>query len=126
MTKYRSLLNPPPVKRTEVVGKSLTVPNQTMSIREMINRHQKGLPLSGYGTAIPHGENIHGIPFARLDLTEQHAILQDAENTINAINERKKKSEADKAELKRQEEIKAAAEQMIREMKPKTDEGGPQ
>lgn len=63
-------------RRTEYPP-SLTIPDQTMPIREILERYARGLPISGQTSdPIYLGEEGLGIDARQLDLTEKQQILQ--------------------------------------------------
>nr|WAE43927.1 MAG: hypothetical protein [Microviridae sp.] len=84
-------------------GKSLTIPDQSMTIREMIRRHLSGIPIQGNARQpIYNGDTYLPDP-KTLDLVEIQDIIQKSRQTIKSANDlliAKKKLEADK----RQEE----------------------
>lgn len=72
---------------------SKTIPDQSMSIPELIKRYASGLPLGGqkvpmYDTDDTH-DILNGRPFASYDLSEQHNIVKNAkqeyQETINRL-----------------------------------------
>jgi len=54
-------------------GPSLTVPDQTMSIKEILDRYARGLPMEGK-VPIYEGEDGDGIDPRRLDLSERQEL----------------------------------------------------
>ena len=50
--KIYSILNRPNYQGRKLPGNSETIPDQTMSIREILERHSKGLPISDSKTPI--------------------------------------------------------------------------
>lgn len=79
---------------------SKTIPDQTMSIPELIRRYAQGLPLGAprVGTYLEEGEHdiLNGKSMAQLDLSEQHAIIKsvkdDYKETTERIRQSRKKS----------------------------------
>ena len=60
---------------------SMTIPDQTMSIPELIRRYANGQSLGGVKTPIYEENDIlNGRPFASFDLSEQHDIVRNAKN----------------------------------------------
>jgi hypothetical protein len=68
---------------------SLTVPDQTMSIREILQRYSRGLPIGGRLDVYYDEED--DLPDPRtLDLAERQEIAENYNNEINEIKSRKK------------------------------------
>jgi hypothetical protein len=67
-------------------GPSLTIPDQTMSIREIVDRYAKGLPIDGARTPIWDEEN--DLPNWRtLDLAERQELAQQYEQELQHIKQ---------------------------------------
>lgn len=73
---------------------SKTIPDQTMSIREIVARFQRGLPIDAGKVPIYHGEDIELPDIRKLDLVEiqemKQQIGEDITNLENQYNELKK------------------------------------
>jgi hypothetical protein len=78
-------------------GESKTVPDQSMSLRELLIRYAKGLPLEGQKTPIWEGEEGFEVDPETLDLAEREELAEKAREELKAINERVK----DEVEKKR-------------------------
>lgn len=65
-------------------GVSLTIPDQTLSIRQILERHSRGLPIEGWRTPIWDGEDNDLPDIRTLDLAERqelaHLYAQELEN----------------------------------------------
>jgi len=76
---------------------SKTIPDQTLSIPELIRRYASGQSLGG-GRIPIYEENdmLNGRPFASFDLSEQHDIVRNAKNeyqeTIDRLRNSKKQT----------------------------------
>jgi len=58
---------------------SKTIPDQTLSIPELIRRYASGQSLQGGRTPIyEENDMLNGRPFASFDLSEQHDIIRNA------------------------------------------------
>lgn len=76
---------------------SMTIPDQAMSIPEMIKRYASGLPLGGARVPFyeenPEDDLLGGRPFASFDLSEQNDIIRNAKeeyyDTINKLRNNK-------------------------------------
>lgn len=75
------------------VGISLTVPNEALSIREILSRFSRGLPLGG--SALYYYDEEEGdeyIPNPRhLDLADRQEFKERFEAEIEAVNEKQRK-----------------------------------
>lgn len=69
---------------------SQTIPDQTMSIRELVRRYASGLPLGGSREPIYEGEEGDGIDPRRLDLAERQEIEIAARQELAEIESRLK------------------------------------
>lgn len=90
---------------------SQTVPDQSMSLRELLIRYAKGLPLEGARTPIWEGEEGFDRDPETLDLAEREELAEKAREELKEINERIKnevssKKKKRKSELTDIEEIK--------------------
>ena len=67
---------------------SLTIPDQTMSIRTILERHSRGLPIDGIKTPIYEGEENDLPDWRRLDLAEREELAHLYQNEIKDIKNR--------------------------------------
>ena len=67
---------------------SLTVPDQTMSIRTILDRHSRGLPIDGIKIPIYEGEENDLPDYRRLDLAEREELAHLYKNEIQDIKKR--------------------------------------
>lgn len=114
----RSILNSLTYDHTKVVGEintlpSETVPDQSMSIPELIDRYVKGLPLTGEKVPVYDGED--DVPdFSKMDLSELEDYRRDVQNELDAyrqrVNDAKVKAEEEKLAKAVQEELKRLKE----------------
>lgn len=87
---------------------SMTVPDQTMSVAELLDRHRRGLPVHGDLHPIYHGEEE--MPdLRRMDLSEIDALRRYNEDII--YQEEQKRLDAEKA--RRQKENEDFLEQQV-------------
>jgi len=106
-----------PSKHETPSGPSMTVPDQTMSVAEMIRRHANGLPFEGVKVPIYEGDTdpLNGINPKTLDMVDLQELRDDAiERNKAKLNKAQERKKAD-AEAKRQADIRKAAEQLLRE-----------
>lgn len=89
---------------------SLTIPDQTMSIRTLIDRHSRGLPLSGVRESIYEEEDnpTSGINPKTLDLTDYEKLTDDYKKNLLEYEEAHKKQTRLKSQA-RENEIKRLA-----------------
>lgn len=77
---------------------SLTLPDQTMSMRTILDRYARGLPIGGHKTPIYNGDE--DLPeLDHMDLAERQELLERNKERIQelrekAVNESKRKKEA--------------------------------
>jgi hypothetical protein len=82
-------------------GESKTVPDQSMSLRELLIRYAKGLPLEGQKTPIWEGEEGFDVDPQKLDLAEVEELREKAEQELKDINNRVKQEVEKKRAKKR-------------------------
>jgi hypothetical protein len=80
---------------------SKTVPDQSMTLRELLVRYAKGLPLEGQKTPIWEGEEGFDVDPQKLDLAEIEELREKAEQELKDINNRVKQEVEKKRAKKR-------------------------
>jgi hypothetical protein len=75
---------------------TLTVPDHTLSIRQILERHSRGLPLEGWRTPIWDGEDNELPDIRTLDLAERQELAELYQQELNNYN--KKSTNVDKVE----------------------------
>jgi len=85
----------------ENFGESKTVPDQSMTLRELLIRYAKGLPLEGQKTPIWEGEEGFDVDPQKLDLAEIEELREKAEQELKDINNRIKQEVEKKRAKKR-------------------------
>lgn len=98
---------------------SMTIPNQAMTIPELLDRYARGLPLDQGKKPIYHGEEF--VPdLDRMDLSEIHDLKQNVDQTIRTYQDyqdaMKSKATKDKADKYKQ------MEKELAELKAKNSE----
>lgn len=92
-------------------GKSLTIPDQALTVPQIIKRSQAGMPLHvGYKQAYFEGEEGDLPDLRKLDLAELQQLREEAAIRVEEIKYALNKQEHDKNELRqkqREEQIKA-------------------
>ncbi|AXH77916.1 MAG: hypothetical protein [Microviridae sp.] len=87
-------------------GKSLTVPDDTYTVQEMLERHARGLPLAGRDGIYIDDSDIedHDLEeFNRGDITDRHEMAEAAGQVVREEETKKKKAETAKKEKDRAE-----------------------
>jgi len=79
---------------------SKTIPDQTMSVQEIMDRFARGLPIDGAKLAIYHGEEDDMPDLERMDLSEKHELLEAARKEVE--EQRKKLNRMAEAKRRRQ------------------------
>jgi len=65
---------------------SKTLPNRSLSVKQILERYAKGLPITGNNNVpIYYGEDIQMPDLDKLDLSERHEILMQARERVKAI-----------------------------------------
>jgi hypothetical protein len=84
---------------------SQTIPDQTLTVRELLVRYAKGLPLDGQRQPIWEGEDGDAIDPRRLDLAERQELEIAARQELAEIEERlkSKKVQETKAKLSKEQ-----------------------
>ena len=109
MKKVRNMLNYVPYEGKTFTQPSQTVPDQTMSLRTIMNRYASGLPVGGIKEAIwdDDAENALGVNPKSLDLVDMQAMKIDVDEFINEV---KVKSKSVKTQPKAENELSEEAE----------------
>jgi DNA-binding transcriptional MerR regulator len=103
--KIRNIFNASEFNDDEINDEpSLTIPDQSMSVRELITRYSSGLPLGGVKEQIYEGEDGDGIDPRRLDLAERQELEIAARQELAEIEERLKSKKVEKSKSKLTEE----------------------
>lgn len=118
----RQIVNPfnyeRPVEEVNTLP-SVTQPDMVLSLREILERHSRGLPLNvGVGEEIYHGDDDFIPNLKTLDISELEALKNDVNSTIAIA--RAKKAEADAADVKAKQD--AHIEKLVKERMSKVDQ----
>lgn len=99
-------------------GVSLTVPDQTMSMRMLMARHVRGLPLdpqNGYKEAIYDGDaEEFMIDPRRLDLAERQELAQKSKEELDFLTEKIRQDKKEFIKKRKDEYAKKEQEQRLR------------
>lgn len=69
----------------------LTIPDQTMSIRTILDRHSRGLPIDGIKVPIWDGEDNDLPDWRTLDLSERQLLKEQFTEELQSIKNRQQK-----------------------------------
>lgn len=67
---------------------SLTIPDQSMTIREILERYARGLPLGGQKVPIYNGEDDDMPDLERLDISEKHELFESVKDEIESLRKK--------------------------------------
>lgn len=101
---YKYLKDVQPHQGRLVVGVSQTIPDEAMTMRTILERHAKGLPIAGEKEAIyDEDETSRGINPRNLDLVDLQEIAEQNKSDVNRlssiIDEAKSKAKQKKVEF---------------------------
>jgi len=103
--KVRNMFNASEFNDDEVNNEpSQTIPDQSMSVREILSRYASGMPLSNGKEQIYDGEDGDGIDPRRLDLAERQELEIQARQELAEIEERLKSKKVEKSKAKLSED----------------------
>lgn len=112
------MLNYEPTQTHKPIGVSKTIPDQTMSIRELVDRFARGLPVTGNVNEPQYmdpDDPMSGINPKSLDLSELNDLKLEAKQTITDL-QRKLAEESDiktKNHLKKALKAELEAEKLL-------------
>lgn len=85
------------VKQREVNNMpSVTVPDMSLSVKQIMDRYAKGLPLEGVRVPIYEGEEFETPDMSKLDLSERYELIQENRERIMQIQKNLTQNEKDK------------------------------
>lgn len=83
-------------------GESMTVPDQTMSMREIISRYARGLPINASMRQDAYYDEFGEFPdTSNMDLAEVQALRLQYENELRDVNKRIREEKEKKAAVDR-------------------------
>lgn len=74
-----------PKTREKNTQPSLTVPDQSMSVKEIMDRYARGLPISGQKVPVYNGDQDDMPDLQRLDLAEIQELREAAQQNVESI-----------------------------------------
>lgn len=98
--QFKNIMNYKPYEGIVNEEPSMTIPDETMSIREILHRHVRGLPIDGKDpkTAI-WDEDSNGINPKTLDLTEIQEYKENAQKSYEKLVRKQRKTKAIQTDL---------------------------
>lgn len=101
MPKFATNYNDVPVSRKPEINlePSQTVPEQSMSVRELLTRYTTGQPMAGMREPVYNGD-LYVPDIAHMDLADRQTYLEELQdknkNTVRELEEQNRKLEEDK------------------------------
>lgn len=113
-TPYNAMAHP--CRGERIIGPTLTVPDQTMTISEIMRRFASGLPVGGAKVPIWDGETDDDLDLSQYDRADRAMIAKEKAEELNALRERietsEKERQARKQKWRDEQLIKATKAQM--------------
>lgn len=91
---------------------SCTVPDQSLTVQQLLDRHQRGQVLRGYKPV--YYDDVHVPMIETMDFAEKRAFLEHIKEHREAIEEYFAKTQDEIAQKKQQEEIDALVEEQLK------------
>lgn len=110
-TTWSTYVPHPGLNTTET---SLTQPDEVLSVRDMLIRHARGLPLSGHSPVYDNDyDDFEGyVPDPRtLDLVERQQLARDLEEKVKTLKEKLASEES--ASKEKQEKVQQAIDSLL-------------
>lgn len=105
--KIYSILNRPNYQGKKISSVSETLPDQTMSIREILERHAKGLPIADSKTPIyDEDETSRGINPKTLDLVDLQELAMRTNDDVSRLQNEIKEAKTRKVKTEHVQDIK--------------------
>lgn len=94
--------------------KSMTVPNQAVNLKALVKRYENGMPIMGNDNPIYEEEPSSGVNRKTLDLVDKQNLRESTQQVIDDYRTEMLTAERKAAKAKRDAEIKAAAEELLK------------
>lgn len=110
--RYKQVAFPKPSKGLKITGKRLVVPNQAMSLQEILERFTRNEPLPIGKDVSYHESDDDLMRVSRMDLVDRQEYVQKLEETKKAYDRQEKakeKKRREKLEAEEREKIRLAA-----------------
>lgn len=115
--------NRPATKWRRFTTPSMTVPDQTMSLKTMVQKYVRGLPIAAPDLHGEYTEDIIAQDFTKLDYATQQEILLERADELSDIKTRVNTERAEKA--KQAQENQAKKDKEIEELKKQIEDFKP-
>lgn len=96
-------------------GKSLTVPNQSMTIKEMVARHRKGLPIDESRGALYQGDELVA-DISQMDLIDRQQYIDSVADALVEVKERLREAAKSKSEKELIDRVEFEVQKRIKEL----------
>lgn len=103
----KNQVNAKPSKGQEITQPSQTIPDQSLSIVDIMRRSASGLPLVGQKIPIYNGEDVDHPDLTKMDLAEREAYIKSQEMELRDL-QLKIKSEKDSEDAKKADAVKTS------------------
>lgn len=80
---------------------SKTIPDQTMTVREIMERYAKGLPIDGAKVPVYDGEDVDMPDLRTLDISEREELRQQLDDDVSTTKNRLQEIAKERAEKTR-------------------------
>lgn len=105
------------VKKETFTKPSMTIPDETLTIKEILQRYTSGQPIPGGKEPIYEGEEpTFPLNWEKLDLEEKMQYLNNARQALQDHEEETRKKIKESQEKLRQEEIDKAVQAKLKEL----------
>jgi hypothetical protein len=103
MKRFHTKYQRPDTRYQIFTDPSLTIPDQTMSLRTMVTKYVKGLPITAPNFDGVYTDDQDAIDYRKLDLAEQEEITRSVSNELKSIDDKLTQEKREKAANERKE-----------------------
>lgn len=93
---------------------SVTIPDQSMTVKEIMSRFARGLSVTGNKVPVYNGEDDDMPDLSRLDLVERQEVLEQVEQEVKDIKARINETQAKKKAKFKEQEIEFEVEKRLK------------
>ena len=117
-THYNAYRNPE-VRFEKNSGISQTIPDQSLSVSELIYRYSHGLELGGAKTPLYDSDSEINFPadWDKLDLSEKHAFMREKAEEYEALSKNYQEKQSKIAQEQREAEIERRVNEKIKNIR---------
>lgn len=121
MQKKRDLFNPPPRTLEKNSGVSQTVPDQSLSIKQIMERHSRGIPIDVKTPQYHSEDELETIDGRRInDLAEAQEEMEIVSERIREAEKQRKEKQREESARKEQEQREQWKKEWEQELRQKT------